>query len=248
MNQYGLIGKSLSHSFSKKYFEDKFQKKNIQDVRYENFEIDSIEKFPIIIKENPQLRGLNVTIPYKETIIPFLDEIDEIAKKIGAVNTIKIDPVTKKTKGFNTDYYGFKQSIKPFLESQHQRALILGTGGASKAVKFVLHELGISTVYVTRNPTNETALAYNDVDKNILQTHLLIINTTPLGMYPNENEKPAIDYHLLTNQHLLFDLIYNPTETLFLKEGKKRNTATINGLSMLKLQAEKAWEIWNEGV
>lgn len=247
MNQYGLIGKTLSHSFSKKYFEDKFRKENIS-AAYENYELNEISQIEKIFSVQPNLCGLNVTIPYKEIIIPFLDEIDETAKKIGAVNTIKIDPVTKKTKGFNTDYYGFKQSIKPFLESQHQRALILGTGGASKAVKFVLHELGISTIYVTRNPTNEVALAYNDVDKNILQTHLLIINTTPLGMYPNENEKPAIDYHLLTNQHLLFDLIYNPTETLFLKEGKKRSTQTINGLSMLKLQAEKAWKIWNEGV
>ena len=245
MNQYGLIGKTLSHSFSKKYFEDKFRRENIS-AAYENYEIDSIEKFPIIIKENPQLRGLNVTIPYKEKIIPFLDEIDEITKKIGAVNTIKIDPVTKKTKGFNTDYYGFKQSIKPFLESQHQRALILGTGGASKAVKFVLNELGIPTLFVSRNPTKENEISYHEVDSNLMKFYFLIVNTTPLGMYPNENEKPAIDYHLLTNQHLLFDLIYNPTETLFLKEGKKRNAQTVNGISMLKLQAEKAWEIWNE--
>lgn len=243
MKQYGLIGKKLAHSFSKNYFTEKFNKENV-DATYANFEIDEISKFPDILKNNPNLIGLNVTIPYKETIIPFLDALDETAKKIGAVNTIKIDTVTKKTKGYNTDVYGFKQSIKPFLENQHQRALILGTGGAAKAVKFVLDELGISTIYVSRNPKKETELAYQDVSASILQTHLLIINTTPLGMLPNMNEKPSINYKALTNQHLLFDLIYNPTETLFLKEGKIRNAQTVNGLSMLKLQAEKAWEIW----
>lgn len=245
MKQFGLIGKKLAHSFSKNYFTEKFKQQQLNNYTYQNFEIANINEFPTLLKNNPDLIGLNVTIPYKETIIPFLDDIDETAQKIGAINTIKINKKTGKTKGFNTDYYGFKQSIKPFLESQHQRALILGTGGASKAVKYVLDELGISTVYVSRNPTNENQLAYNEIDKNILQTHLLIINTTPLGMFPNETEKPPLEYQYLTPQHLLVDLIYNPTETLFLKEGKKQNTQLLNGLSMLKLQAEKAWDIWN---
>ncbi|PKP50418.1 MAG: shikimate dehydrogenase [Bacteroidetes bacterium HGW-Bacteroidetes-12] len=243
MNQYGLIGKKLSHSFSKNYFEEKFRRENISAV-YENYELNEINQVVELLSPQTNLRGLNVTIPYKVTIIPFLDELDETAKKIGAVNTIKIDPVTKKTKGYNTDVYGFKQSIKPFLENQHQRALILGTGGASKAVNFVLNELGIPTLFVSRNPTKENEISYHEVDSNLMKSYFLIVNTTPLGMFPAINDKPLLNYDELTSQHLLYDLIYHPTETLFLKEGKIRNAQTVNGLSMLKLQAEKAWEIW----
>lgn len=243
MNNYGLLGKTLSHSFSKKYFEEKFKRENI-DAEYENFEIDDISEVEELFSAQPNLCGLNVTIPYKEHIMPYLDEIDEQAQKIGAVNTIYIDKKTGKKKGYNTDVYGFKQSLKPFLENQHQRALILGTGGASKAVAYVLNELGIITAFVSRNPTTENQLSYDDLNEKLIQSFLLIVNTTPLGTFPNVDERPAINYNAITKNHLLYDLIYNPVETAFLKEGKKRGALTINGEQMLKLQAEKAWEIW----
>lgn len=243
MKQYGLIGKTLSHSFSKKYFEEKFKRENINAV-YENFELNDISQVEELFSTHPNLCGLNVTIPYKEQIIPYLDEVDEQARKIGAVNTIYIDKKTGKKKGYNTDYYGFKQSLKPFLENQHQRALILGTGGASKAVEYVLNELGIITAFVSRTPQAENQLSYDELNENILASFLLIVNTTPLGTFPNVDEKPAINYDAITTNHLLYDLVYNPAETAFLKEGKKRGALTINGEQMLQLQAEKAWEIW----
>ena len=243
MKQYGLIGKTLSHSFSKKYFEDKFRRENINAV-YENFELNDISQVEGLFSIHSNLCGLNVTIPYKEQIIPYLDEVDEQAQKIGAVNTIYIDKATGKKKGYNTDYYGFKQSLKPFLENQHQRALILGTGGASKAVAYVLNELGIITAFVSRTPTADNQLSYDDLNENLIQSFLLIVNTTPLGTFPNIDEKPAINYDAITANHLLYDLVYNPIETAFLKEGKKREALTINGEQMLQLQAEKAWEIW----
>lgn len=243
MKQYGLIGKTLSHSFSKKYFEEKFKRENINAV-YENFELNDISQVEGLFSIHSNLCGLNVTIPYKEQIIPYLDEIDEQAKKIGAVNTIYIDKETGKMKGYNTDVYGFKQSLKPFLENQHQRALILGTGGASKAVAYVLNELGITTAFVSRTPQLENQLSYDELNENILASFLLIVNTTPLGTFPNVDEKPTINYDAITPNHLLYDLVYNPAETSFLKEGKKRGALTINGEQMLQLQAEKAWEIW----
>jgi shikimate dehydrogenase len=243
MKQYGLIGKTLSHSFSKKYFEEKFKRENISAV-YENFEVGDISQVEEIFSIQSNLCGLNVTIPYKEQIIPYLDEVDEQAQKIGAVNTIYIDKKTGKKKGYNTDVYGFKQSLKPFLENQHQRALILGTGGASKAVAYVLNELGIITAFVSRNPTTDNQLSYDDLNENLMQSFLLIVNTTPLGTFPNVEEKPLLNYSAITSNYLLYDLVYNPAETAFLKEGKKRGALTINGEQMLKLQAEKAWEIW----
>lgn len=243
MKQYGLIGKTLSHSFSKKYFEEKFKRENINAV-YENFELNDISQVEGLFSIHSNLCGLNVTIPYKEQIIPYLDEVDEQAQKIGAVNTIYIDKETGKMKGYNTDVYGFKQSLKPFLENQHQRALILGTGGASKAVAYVLNELGITTAFVSRTPQLENQLSYDELNENILASFLLIVNTTPLGTFPNIDEKPAINYDAITPNHLLYDLVYNPAETAFLKEGKKRGALTINGEQMLQLQAEKAWEIW----
>lgn len=243
MKQYGLIGKTLSHSFSKKYFEEKFKRENINAV-YENFELNDISQVEGLFSIHSNLCGLNVTIPYKEQIIPYLDEIDEQAQKIGAVNTIYIDKETGKMKGYNTDVYGFKQSLKPFLENQHQRALILGTGGASKAVDYVLNELGITTAFVSRTPQLENQLSYDELNENILASFLLIVNTTPLGTFPNVDEKPTINYDAITPNHLLYDLVYNPAETAFLKEGKKRGALTINGEQMLQLQAEKAWEIW----
>lgn len=243
MKQYGLIGKTLSHSFSKKYFEEKFKRENINAV-YENFELNDISQVEGLFSIHSNLCGLNVTIPYKEQIIPYLDEVDEQARKIGAVNTIYIDKETGKKKGYNTDVYGFKQSLKPFLENQHQRALILGTGGASKAVAYVLNELGITTAFVSRTPQLENQLSYDELNENILASFLLIVNTTPLGTFPNVDEKPTINYDAITPNHLLYDLVYNPAETAFLKEGKKRGALTINGEQMLQLQAEKAWEIW----
>lgn len=243
MKQYGLIGKTLSHSFSKKYFEEKFKRENINAV-YENFELNDISQVEGLFSIHSNLCGLNVTIPYKEQIIPYLDEIDEQAQKIGAVNTIYIDKEIGKMKGYNTDVYGFKQSLKPFLENQHQRALILGTGGASKAVAYVLNELGITTAFVSRTLQLENQLSYDELNENILASFLLIVNTTPLGTFPNVDEKPTINYDAITPNHLLYDLVYNPAETSFLKEGKKRGALTINGEQMLQLQAEKAWEIW----
>lgn len=245
MKQYGLIGHPLSHSFSSNYFTEKFKKEFISNCSYQLFDIEQLADFDNIIKENSNLLGLNVTIPYKETIFDFLDDIDSIAKQIGAVNTIKIDPITKHKTGFNTDYYGFKKSLKPFLAIAHQRALILGTGGASKAIYYVLKELNIDCLFVSRNPTTDNEISYKEVNNYVIQHHQIIVNTTPVGTFPNIDEKPNIPYEFLSDQHLLYDLVYNPTETQFLKEGKGYGCITLNGLEMLQLQAEKSWEIWN---
>jgi len=242
---YGLIGKSLQHSFSKKYFENKFSTENIIDCNYELFELDTVNELELLIKDTKHLVGLNVTIPYKETVINVVDDIDDIAKEIGAINTIQIDSKTKKTKGYNTDYLGFKNSLKPFLENTHERALILGTGGVSKAVNYALKNLNIDCLFVSRNPKTNDEISYNDVNEYVIKHHQIIINTSPLGTYPNINTFPELPYQQLTNNHLLYDLVYNPEETLFLKYGKERGCITINGLQMLKIQAEKSWEIWN---
>ncbi len=244
MKQFGLIGHPLTHSFSKQYFEGKFKNENINNCSYQLFDIENIIDFNTI-KSVTELIGLNVTIPYKQEIIKYLDDIETNAKLIGAVNTIKIDPKTKKTKGFNTDYFGFKNSLKPFLENTHERALILGTGGASKAVHYVLKELNINCLFVSRTPKKDNEISYQDVNEYVIKHHQLIINTTPLGTYPNIENYPNIDYNNLTANHLLYDLVYNPEETTFLKKGKTKGCKTINGLQMLKLQAEKSWEIWN---
>ncbi|MEM9649416.1 MAG: shikimate dehydrogenase, partial [Bacteroidota bacterium] len=208
----------------------------------ENFDLDTIAQLESLLAQNT-LKGLNVTIPYKEQVIPFLSEIDEKAAEIGAVNTIKF---TKNgLKGFNTDAYGFQQSLQPFLKPHHDRALILGTGGASKAIRFVLDQLGISNTFVSRYK-KEGRLAYVDLDEKVIGNHLLIINCTPLGTHPNVDDKPALPYQYLGDKHLLFDLIYNPEKTAFLKECELRGGSICNGLHMLELQAEKAWEIWNQ--
>ncbi|MCB9174168.1 MAG: shikimate dehydrogenase [Flavobacteriales bacterium] len=244
MKKYGLIGHPLTHSFSKKFFTEKFEKEQFNDCQYDLFDISSINELAIVLKNNPDLRGLNVTIPYKEVVMDVLDEIDEEAKKIGAVNTIKIK--NNKLIGYNTDYFGFKQSLKPFLEISQERALILGTGGASKAVYHALTSLNINCLFVSRNPKNENEISYEDVNEYVIRNHQIIVNTTPVGTYPNINEKPNIDYTQITAKHLLYDLVYNPTETQFLKEGKQQGAIVLNGMQMLQLQAEKAWEIWNE--
>lgn len=245
MRTFGLIGYPLSHSFSKKYFTEKFEKEKISDCRYNNYSIESIEMLHDIIKNENTICGLNVTIPYKEKVIQYMDEMDDAAAEIGAVNTIKVYyDGAMKLKGFNTDCYGFYESIKPFLNKKHKKALILGTGGASKAVAYSLKELGIEYSYVSRYPKNKEHLSYFNLN-NILNEYMVIVNTSPLGMYPNIDSFPEIPYNEIGKEHILYDLVYNPEETVFLKKGKLKGAVTINGLNMLHLQAEKAWEIWN---
>lgn len=243
---YGLIGKSLSHSFSQQYFSTKFEHENIENAAYHLWEMDRIDELPKLILETPSLRGLNVTIPFKETVIPYLDDVDDIAKTIGAVNTIKVNVDKKCLSGYNTDFYGFKKSLNPFLTSHHNRALILGSGGASKAICYALKELNIDYLVVSRNPSKPNEISYEDVNHYVLKHHLLIINTTPVGTAPNLEQKPDLPYHELTSQHLLYDLVYNPSETAFLNAGKQYGATTLNGLEMLRLQAEASWRIWNK--
>jgi shikimate dehydrogenase len=247
MEQYGLIGYPLKHSFSKGYFNDKFKAENI-DAEYINFEISSIKDFKSIVKNNPQLKGLNVTIPYKEQVIPFLDQLSDNAKLIGAVNVVKIDRYKGKTKltGFNSDIIGFIESIKPLLQVHHQRALILGTGGSAKAIYYGLKQLGIIATFVSREKKSKTTLTYEELDADILSVNTIIVNCTPVGMWPNVDACPAIPYELLTSEHLLYDLLYNPDETLFMKKGKEQGVMVKNGLEMLLLQAFASWEFWQE--
>ncbi len=240
MHKFGLLGKNISYSFSKNYFMKKFEALQLNDYEYYNFDIHSMDEFPEIIAQG--VKGLNVTIPYKEQILDFLDEIDEDATKIGAVNTIKIK--NNKLKGFNTDVYGFEESLKPLLQSHHTKALVLGTGGASKAVIFVLKKLSIEFLIVSRNPDKDQ-IKYQDITKGILKEYSIIINCTPLGTYPNVDNCPDIPYHAITDKHLLYDLIYNPSKSKFLSEGEIRGATISNGLKMLELQAEKSWEIWS---
>jgi shikimate dehydrogenase len=242
MNHFGLIGYPLSHSFSKGYFTEKFIKEGIQNANYDTYPIEKIEDFQSLCKEN-NFAGLNVTIPYKQSIMAFLDEINEEAANIGAVNTIKF--LNGKKIGYNSDIYGFEMSLKPLLKSHHKNALILGTGGASKAVEYTLKKLDINYIYISRKRENNI-LSYEDLNEEIINTHHLIINTTPLGMFPNTQDAPNIPYQFLNQQHLLYDLVYNPTETLFLLNGKNKNAQIKNGLEMLYLQAERSWQIWNE--
>lgn len=246
MRLFGLIGYPLSHSFSKGYFAEKFQKENIRDSRYDNYPIEDISLISMIIESNPDLNGLNVTIPYKEKVLPFIDNISDEAREIGAVNTIRITWENNRIRlsGYNTDVYGFRESLQPLLETHHTSALILGTGGASKAVKFVMTELGIDFIQVSRT-RNEKNLAYEDLSSDIITNHKIIVNTTPLGTFPKVEELPPIPYQYLTSQHLLYDLVYNPEVTAFLDQGSMRNCRIKNGLEMLHLQAEKAWQIWN---
>ncbi|WP_164732919.1 shikimate dehydrogenase family protein [Flagellimonas marinaquae] len=243
MNRYGLLGKNISYSFSQGYFTQKFKDLGLPDHSYENFDIQHIDDFKeVLAQEN--LKGLNVTIPYKQDVIPFLDELDPKAAQIGAVNTIQF--TEKGLKGFNTDAFGFRTSLEPFLKTHHTKALILGTGGASKAVRFVLNELGIVGTYVSRS-NKEGQYTYDNLNEDIIRENTLIINCTPLGTYPNIEDKPNIPYECIGTDHLLYDLIYNPEQTSFLAEGEARGATTTNGLKMLQQQAEKAWEIWNQG-
>ncbi|MBL4652795.1 MAG: shikimate dehydrogenase [Flavobacteriales bacterium] len=241
MKKFGLIGKLLSHSFSKKYFECKFSKESIPDCHYDLFELNSIEKFnDLISREN--LSGINVTIPYKESIIPFLNELSPQAKSVGAVNCIEF--LNGKLIGHNTDIYGFRKSLEPLLNRHIKRALILGSGGASKAIKYVLSELEITYSTVSRSPQQDE-FSYENLTNEIIAENLLIINTTPLGMFPDIETFPNIPYRFLTPQHILYDLVYNPAQTAFLSKGKKQGCTIKNGQEMLELQAEKSWAIWN---
>ncbi|WP_138991026.1 shikimate dehydrogenase [Larkinella sp. C7] len=249
MRRYGLIGYPLTHSFSQKYFTEKFEKEGIPDSRYDLFELPDPTAFPNLIASIPDLVGLNVTIPHKQAILPFLDELDPAsAGRIGAVNTIRILPDGRKI-GYNTDYYGFRSSLEVWLKSlditpETLQAMVLGNGGAAKAVTTALTDLQIRYRLVSRQQTAE-ALAYENISPTILDEYRLIINTSPVGTYPNVEASPAIPYGLLTSRHLLYDLVYNPAETRFLQQGREHGAATHNGLPMLHLQAEKAWEIWN---
>lgn len=242
-HRYGLIGKNISYSFSKGYFTDKFSDLGLDGYSYENFDLQRIDELPGLLKTNPDIKGLNVTIPYKQEVLPYLDAVDGQAREIGAVNTIKIDG--KRLIGFNTDAYGFQKAIEPFLKSNHKKALILGTGGASKAIAFVLGQLGVGITYVSRNP-DAAQIGYQNLNPSVLENHSVLINCTPLGTHPNVYQKPDIPYSHLTEKHLLFDLIYNPAKTAFLTEGEQRGAEIVNGLGMLELQADRAWELWRE--
>lgn len=248
MITFGLIGKTLKHSFSKSYFEKKFRELNLKDFRYDMFEIETIQDLKNVISENKDLKGLNVTIPYKKAVLPFLDELSPDAKEIGAVNCIQF--AKGKLIGHNTDVYGFSQSIKPFLDTNHQRALILGTGGAAKAVAFALEKVGVDAYFVTTSSTKKTnnTFFYSEINDHVMTAFKLVINATPVGSFPDTHDYPSIPYQFFTPRHLAYDLIYNPAYTCFLEYAHDYGATIINGLSMLHLQAEKSWEIWTGNI
>ncbi|WP_337950107.1 shikimate dehydrogenase family protein [Prevotella sp.] len=245
MDKYGLIGFPLGHSFSKSFFNEKFQNEGI-DAEYINFEIKGIDELPEVLATNPELRGLNVTIPYKEKVLSFLDYISVEARAIGAVNVIRVDHKGDDVvlKGYNSDVIGFTKSIEPLLETFHRKALILGTGGASKAINYGLKSLGLETVLVSRFERPGT-IQYKDITHDVVKEYNVIVNCTPSGMFPHYDECPDLPYEALDNHNLLYDLIYNPDETLFMKKGRERGAQTKNGLEMLLLQAFASWDFWN---
>jgi shikimate dehydrogenase len=245
MDKYGLIGFPLGHSFSISYFNEKFQNEGI-DAKYMNFEIPVIENLPVILASNPELKGLNVTIPYKEKVIGYLDDISDEARAIGAVNVIKVTRKGGKStlKGYNSDVIGFTRSIEPMLEKFHKKALILGTGGASKAINYGLKALGLETQFVSRS-SQKGCILYNAVTPELIKEYNVIVNCTPLGMYPKSNECPNLPYEAMDNHTILYDLIYNPDETLFMQKGAAKGATVKNGLEMLLLQAFASWEFWH---
>ena len=254
MTTYGLIGYPLGHSFSRKFFTEKFEQEDI-DAQYLNFEIPSIEEFPNIIASHPELLGLNVTIPYKQQVMQYLDEISPEAKAIGAVNVVRCQRSTvncqPKLTGYNSDVIGFVESIKPLLKPHHEKALILGTGGASKAIHYGLEEkLGMETLFVSRKLSTVncqlSTITYNDITKDLLQDYTVIVNCSPVGMFPHVDECPALPYEAMNENHLLYDLVYNPLETLFMKKGAAQGATVKNGLEMLHLQAIASWEFWTQ--
>jgi shikimate dehydrogenase len=242
--RFGLLGRNISYSFSKGYFTEKFSKEHFEGCTYENFDIPEIKNFIELKENNTDLNGLNVTIPYKEVVIPFLDKLSKNAEQIGAVNTIKF---TKKgkLKGYNTDYYGFKKSLEPLLQPHHKKALILGTGGASKGVAFALDQLDINYTFVSRGD-KENCIDYSLINATTFDNYQIIINCTPVGTSPNVDLFPLIPYEYFTEKHIAYDLIYNPAETQFLTKAKAQGAQIKNGLDMLIFQAEKAWKIWNK--
>lgn len=245
MDKYGLIGYPLGHSFSKSYFNEKFENEGI-NAEYINFEIPTLDSLPEILASNPELKGLNVTIPYKEKVISYLDSISREARAIGAVNVIRVDHKGNDTylKGFNSDVIGFTKSIEPLLERFHKKALILGTGGASKAINFGLKSLGLETVFVSRFERPGT-IQYSQITPDIIQEYNVIVNCTPCGMYPRIDECPQLPYEAMTSKNILYDLLYNPDETLFMKKGAQHGATVKNGLEMLLLQAFASWEFWH---
>lgn len=247
MRNFGLIGYPLTHSFSKEYFLKKFSKEEIEGCTYQLFPLKSIDDFNSLLESEKDLCGLNVTIPYKELVMNLLDEVDPIAEAVGAVNTIliKMDRERHSLKGFNTDVIGFQQSIKPFLAKEHERALIFGTGGASKAIAYVLSQLQIPFFLVSRSPKKDNEISYNELDAESIARFQLLINCTPLGMHPNLDSMIPIPLEGLGKNHIVYDLVYNPAESKLLREVKSRGGIAINGLNMLKIQAEASWKIWN---
>jgi shikimate dehydrogenase len=243
MPEFGLVGKTLGHSFSKQYFEEKFRKEGL-DHTFKNFELSRIEEIQDVFSIY-DLKGLSVTIPYKEEIIPFLDSLSEEAQAIGAVNCVRLSEDGQKI-GYNTDAFGFHQMIKPFLTNEHERAIILGTGGASKAVAYVLKNIGLDVLSISRNPAKEKEFPYEALNEHMLRACKVIVNCTPVGTFPDIDNCVPFPFEFLTDKHLCIDLIYNPEETRFLKEAALHGATTLNGLSMLKEQANKAWEIWNK--
>lgn len=241
MDKYGLIGFPLGHSFSRGFFTEKFAREGI-DAEYVNFEIPDASMLLDVIRDNPELKGLNVTLPHKQAVIPLLDELSDEAKEIGAVNVIRVRD--GKLKGFNSDIIGFTESIKPLLQPWHKKALILGTGGASRAIRVGLTRLGIEWTYVSRTP-REGMLTYSDLTAEVMQQYMVIVNCSPVGMFPKTGEAPNIPYELLTPKHLLYDLVYNPEETLFMQKGRAQDAIVKNGLEMLHLQAIASWEFWH---
>lgn len=242
MDRYGIIGFPLGHSFSRAFFTEKFQKEHI-DAEYVNFEIPSVHLLPEIVRSNPHLRGLNVTLPYKEAVIPMLDSMSDEAREIGAVNVIQVRE--GRLKGFNSDIIGFMGSLRPLLKPWHQHALVLGTGGASRAIRVGLERLGLDWTYVSRTAA-EGRLTYSALTPEVMEHFQVIVNCSPVGMFPKVDACPDIPYHLLSPRHLLYDLVYNPEETLFLKRGAQQGATIKNGLEMLHLQALASWEFWNE--
>jgi shikimate dehydrogenase len=243
MRLFGLIGYPLSHSFSRNYFSEKFEKEGINGCRYELFPLATIEELKPLLEKNPELDGLNVTIPYKKQVLPYLDE-SRLPEGLSACNCINI--INGKLVGYNTDTTGFEKSLVPLLKTYHQKALVLGNGGATAAVVFVLNKLGINYDIVSRKKHDLSTLTYRDINKKIITENLLIINTTPLGMQPDTDSCPDIPYQFLSNKHLLYDLVYNPAKTLFLQKGEEQGATIKNGEEMLLLQAEESWRIWNE--
>ncbi|HET8735949.1 MAG TPA: shikimate dehydrogenase, partial [Pricia sp.] len=231
-HRFGLVGKNISYSFSKGYFMEKFSKLGLEGYSYENFDLQRIGEFPRLLRSNPNVKGLNVTIPYKQDVIPYLDGLDDKATEIGAVNTIAFDG--GRLIGYNTDAYGFEEAISPHLRPHHSKALILGTGGASKAIAYVFGQLGIGVTYVSRSP-EESQIGYKNLNRHVLADHPILVNCTPLGTHPDSDRKPNVPYAYLSDRHLLFDLIYNPEKTAFLKEGERYGTQIVNGLRMLEL-------------